>query len=128
MQEQVYSHVYREQATIVSFLGTNIPTVNVYKPFLQQSLQIVYFLYVIIIVITSSVLGKLPVPILWVTTRKTQPKTPEVVSVGEEQLPELEARWHAPRRSVIITAFDAVRVFVAFAVVYIGQGEGQARL
>lgn len=71
--------------------------------------------------------GNLSVPVTW-TGGQTQAEAPEVVSVGEEELPELEASGESPGWAFVVAAVDAARVLSTFAVVHVGQREGQAGL
>lgn len=68
----------------------------------------------------------LVVPVSRIAARQAQSQSPEVVAVGEEQLPEFETRRHAPRRFIRIAPRNTIYVFVALAVVDVGNGSRQA--
>lgn len=56
------------------------------------------------------------------TARHTQSKPPKVIPMRKEQLPELKACGYAPGWLILVTACNAVRIFVAVAVSDIGDG------
>src|SRR2546423_2037533 len=89
-----------------------------------------------------------PPPVARVATRDAKPQSPEVVSVGKEQLPEPVPRWDRPHALTLqlpamYSAFyrvsnlldmrwaarsDAFRIFVALTALQIQQIWRQARL